>query len=103
MLSDALSAIGISFEGVRTDAGDAFEMRIPDDRKISYSPRAKNALVGARKEMRRLEDDHLGTEHVLLEMLENEDGTALGMLERLGVSSEALGERAFEIRGRARR
>jgi ATP-dependent Clp protease ATP-binding subunit ClpC len=101
MLSDALSSIGISLEEVRREAGDAFDMSLPDDRRIPYSPRAKNALVRARKEMRRLGDDHLGTEHVLLGILGNEDGTAVRMLGRLGVSPEALEERLFELCGRA--
>ena len=56
MTSDALSSIGISLEEVRQEAGDAFDMSIPDDRKISYVPQAKNALVNARKEMRRMGD-----------------------------------------------
>ncbi len=101
MLSDALSSIGISLEDVRREAGDAFDMRLPDDRKIPYSPRAKNALVRARKEMRRLRDNHLGTEHVLLGIVGNEDGTAVRMLGRLGVSPEALEERLLELRVRA--
>jgi ATP-dependent Clp protease ATP-binding subunit ClpC len=101
MLSDALSSIGISLEDIRREAGDAFDMSLPDDRKIPYSPRAKNTLVRARKEMRRLEDIHLGTEHVLLGILSNEDGTAVRMLGRRGVSPEALEERLFELRGRA--
>ena len=101
MLSDALSSIGISLEEVRSEAGEAFEMRIPEDRKIPYSPRAKNALVGARKEMRGLGDDYLGTEHVLLGILGNDEGTAVRMLGRLGVSPEKLEERLFELRGRA--
>ena len=99
MLSDALSSIGISLEDIRREAGDAFDMSLPDDRKIPYSLRAKNALVGARKEMRRLGDNHLGTEHVLLGILGNEDGTAVRMLWRLGVSPEALEQRLFELRG----
>ena len=98
MLSDALSSIGISLEEVRREAGDAFDMSLPDDRKIPYSPRAKNALVRARKEMRRLGDNHLGTEHVLLGILGNKDGAAVRMLERLGVSPEALEERLLELR-----
>jgi ATP-dependent Clp protease ATP-binding subunit ClpC len=100
MLSDALSSIGISLEEVRSEAGEAFEMRIPEDRKIPFSPRAKNALVGARKEMRGLGDDYLGTEHVLLGILGNKEGTADRMLGRLGVSPEKLEERLFELRGR---
>jgi ATP-dependent Clp protease ATP-binding subunit ClpA len=98
MTSDALSSIGISLEEVRREAGDAFDMRLPDDRKIPYSPRATDALVGARKEMLRLGDDYFGTEHVLLGILGNKDGAAVRMLRRLGVALEALEERIFELR-----
>jgi ATP-dependent Clp protease ATP-binding subunit ClpA len=101
MLSGALASIGISLEEMRREAGDAFDVRLPDDRKIPWSPRAKNALVGARKEMRRLGDNHLGTEHVLLGILSNEDGTAVRILDSMGVSPETLEDRLFELRGRA--
>jgi ATP-dependent Clp protease ATP-binding subunit ClpC len=101
MVSEALASIGISLEDVRTEAGDAFEMRIPDDRRIPYSPLAKKALVGARKEMRRLGDNYLGTEHVLLGILDNEDGAAVRMLARMGVAPETLEERLFQVCGRA--
>jgi ATP-dependent Clp protease ATP-binding subunit ClpC len=100
MLSNALASIGISLEEMRREAGDAFDMRLPNDRKIPWSPRAKNALVGARKEMRRLGDNHLGTEHVLLGILSNEDGTAVRILDSMGVSPETLEDRLFELRGR---
>ena len=98
ILSDALSSIGISLEEVRREAGDAFEMSIPEYRRIPFSPQAKKALVEARKEMRRLGDNYLGTEHVLLGILDNEDGTAVRMLARLGVAPETLQERLFELR-----
>ena len=101
MLSDALASIGISLEEVRGGAGDTFDMSIPPGRKIPYSPRAKNALGEARREMRRLGDDHLGTEHVLLGVLANADGTAVRMLARMGVAPEALEARLNELRGRA--
>jgi ATP-dependent Clp protease ATP-binding subunit ClpC len=99
MFSDVLSSIGISLEEVRREAGDAFDMSIPEDRKIPYSPRAKDALVEARREMRRLGDGYLGTEHILLGILGNEDGTAVRMLAGLGVSPETLEDRLFELRG----
>jgi ATP-dependent Clp protease ATP-binding subunit ClpC len=101
MLSGALASIGISFEEVRREAGEVFDMRIPDDRRLPLSPMAKKVLVGARKQMRTLGDDHLGTEHVLLAILYNEDGTAVRMLARLGVAPEILEERLFELRERA--
>lgn len=51
--------------------------------------------------MRRMGDNYLGAEHILLGILHGEDGTALRMLGRLGVSPETLQERLFELRGRA--
>ncbi len=101
MLSDALASIGISLEEVRREAGETFDMSIPSGRKIPLSPRAKSALVEARREMRRLGDDHLGTEHVLLGILANADGTGVRMLARLGVAPEALEDRLNELRGQA--
>jgi ATP-dependent Clp protease ATP-binding subunit ClpC len=98
MLSGALASIGISFDEVRREAGEAFDMRIPDGRRVPFSPMAKNALVGARKQMRRLGDNYLGTEHVLLGILENEDGTAVRILARLGVAPEILEDQLFAAR-----
>src|SRR5918992_4222479 len=66
MLAEALSSIGISLEEIRREAGEAFEMRIPDDRRISFSPRAKNALEAALREAVRLRDNRITSEHVLL-------------------------------------
>jgi len=100
MTSDALSSIGISLEEVRQEAGDAFDMSIPDDRKISYVPQAKNALVNARKEMRRIGDSHLGAEHIWLGILSNEGEMAVRILNRLDAPPEALEERLFEVLGR---
>jgi len=101
MFSNALSSIGISLEEIRQEAGDAFEMRIPPGRRLPLSPRAKKVLVGARKEMRRLGDNYLGTEHVLLGILGNEDGTAVRILAGMGVSPETLEDRLYQLRGRA--
>ena len=98
MLANALTSIGISLEDIRREAGDAFDMSLPSYRKIPYSPRAKNALVRARKEMRRLGDSHLGTEHVLLGILANEDGTAVRILASMGISPETVEDRLFDLR-----
>jgi ATP-dependent Clp protease ATP-binding subunit ClpC len=101
MLSWALASIGVSLEEVRRGAGDAFDMRIPDDRRIPFSPAAKKALVEARRRMRRMGDDYLGTEHVLLGILQDEGGAAVRMLADMGVAPETLEDRLFEFRDRA--
>jgi ATP-dependent Clp protease ATP-binding subunit ClpC len=101
MASDALASVGISLEDIRSQAGEAFEMRIPDSRRIPFSPRTKKVLERALREGVRLRDRYLGTEHILLGILHSEDGAALRMLGRLGVSPETLEGRLFELRGRA--
>jgi ATP-dependent Clp protease ATP-binding subunit ClpC len=100
LLSAALYSIGISLplQEVRRESGDAFEMRIPDDRKIPYSPRAKNVLVRAREEMRRLGDNHLGTEHILLAVLRDEHGMSVRILAGLGVSAAEIEARLNQLR-----
>ena len=98
LLSAALYSIGISLEEIRRESGDAFEMRIPDDRKIPYSPRAKNVLVRAREEMRRLGNNHLGTEHVLLGVLRDEHGMSVRILAGLGVSAAEIEHRLNQLR-----
>jgi ATP-dependent Clp protease ATP-binding subunit ClpC len=100
MLSKALSSIGISLEQVRQGAGDSFEMSIRDDRRIPFSPRAKKALEQALREAVRLRNSRIGTEHVLLGILRDKDGTAARMLAGMGVSPEALEDRLCELRGR---
>ena len=101
MLSDALSSIGISLEEVRREAGDTFDMSILDERRIPFSPRAKKVLERGLREAMRLRDNHLGTEHVLLGILSNEDGMAVRMMDRMGISPEVVEDRLFELRGRA--
>ena len=101
MLSDALYSIGISLEQVRREAGGSFDMRIPDDRRIPFSPRAKEVLEQALREAVRLRNNRIGTEHVLLGILRNPDGTAVRMLAGMGVSAEAVEDRLCEFRGRA--
>jgi ATP-dependent Clp protease ATP-binding subunit ClpC len=100
MLSDALSSIGISLEEVRREAGDAFEMRLPDDRRIPFSPRAKKALEGALREATGLGDNRITSEHVLRGLLRDEDGTAVRLLRNLGVDPEALRNRLDLLGGR---
>ena len=100
MFSGALASIGISLEEVRREAGDAFDLRIPEKRRIPFAPGAKKVLERAAETSVRLGDKYLGTEHILLAILENKDGTAVRMLARLGVTPEMLEERLFELRGR---
>lgn len=101
LFAEALASIGISLEEVRREAGEAFEMRLPDDRRIPFSPRAKKALEEALREAVGLGDNRITSEHVLRGLLRGEDGTAVRLLRNLGVESEALRNRLDLLRGRA--
>jgi len=102
MFSGALASIGISLEDIRKEAGDAFGLRIPDKRRIPFAPGAKKVLERAVGTSVRLGDNYLGTEHILLAILDYEDGTAIRILARLGVSPEMLKDQLFAARSAAR-
>ena len=76
-------------------------MRLPPGRRLPLSPRGKKVLVDARKEVRRLGDDYLGTEHVLLGILGTQGGTAVRLLAGMGVSPEVVEERLYQFRRQA--
>jgi ATP-dependent Clp protease ATP-binding subunit ClpC len=101
LFADALASVGISFEEIRRGAGERFEMRLPNDRRIPFSPRAKKALERALREAIRLGDNRIMGEHVLLGTLRDENGTAARVLANLGVTVVALENRLDRLRGRA--
>lgn len=100
LLADALSSVGVSLEEIRSNAGETFDMRLPRERRIPFSPRAKKALEQTLSETLRLKDNRITSEHVLLGILRNEDGTALRILSDLEVRAGAVEERLDQLRGR---
>ncbi|HEY8598455.1 MAG TPA: Clp protease N-terminal domain-containing protein [Thermomicrobiales bacterium] len=57
----------------------------PVSGKLELVPRAKHALELAVEEARRMRHHHIGTEHILLGLLLEEEGVAAGILAGLGV------------------
>jgi ATP-dependent Clp protease ATP-binding subunit ClpC len=55
---------------------------------IPYTPRVKKVLALAAKQARFLHHTYLGTEHILLGLLEEGDGVAGRVLSKLGVNTE---------------
>jgi ATP-dependent Clp protease ATP-binding subunit ClpC len=52
---------------------------------VPFTPRVKRTLLTAQKEARELNHAYVGTEHVLLGLLAENDGVASRVLERLGL------------------
>jgi ATP-dependent Clp protease ATP-binding subunit ClpC len=64
---------------------------------------ARRVVVLAQEEARQLDHNYIGTEHLLLGLLREGQGTAFDALESLGVSLEAARRQVEEIIGRGKR
>lgn len=65
----------------------------PDaENKLPPTPSAKQAIKHALEEARALHHDHIGTEHLLLGLLQETDGIAAQALANLGIKLEDVRE-----------
>ena len=55
-----------------------------------FTPRARQAMLLAKRESMRFNHDHVGTEHMLLGLLALNDGVALHILQESGLNLDAL-------------
>jgi ATP-dependent Clp protease ATP-binding subunit ClpA len=57
-----------------------------------FTPRARHAIVLAQEEARRLQHNHIGTEHILLGLIGEPEGVAARVLQQFGLSLPAAQE-----------
>src|SRR3970282_683903 len=55
-----------------------------------FTERGRKVIVYAREEAERLQNDYLGTEHLLLGTLREEDGIPVAVLRKMGIDIEQL-------------
>ena len=55
-----------------------------------FTERGRKVIVYAREEAERLQNDHLGTEHILLGTLREEDGIPVSVLRKIGIDIDQL-------------
>ncbi len=68
----------------------------PEQGKLPFTPRAKAALRGAAGEALQLGHNYIGTEHLLLGLLGDEDSVAAKVLRDLG-ASDAVRDQTLEL------
>ena len=87
----ALQAAGLTFDAVmqRVEAMVAGDAEYPSDNPY-YTPRAKRVMEGAVEEAQTLGQNYIGTEHILLSLLEETEGAAAELLIGMGVDIDAL-------------
>ena len=65
--------------------------------EIGLTPRSKKVIELAVDEARRLNHDYIGTEHVLLGLVDEGGGIAAGVLQSLGAGSDAVRAQVFAL------
>lgn len=69
--------------------------------KLPHTPGVKKAMEYAIQEARTLDHNYVGTEHLLLGLLRQEDGVAHRVLTELGLNTEMVREEILDLLGRA--
>nr|BFE80305.1 hypothetical protein GCM10020093_029060 [Planobispora longispora] len=90
----ALQSFEISLEDVRRDVEEIIGQgsTTPSDH-IPFTPRAKKVLELSLREALHLHHDYIGTEHILLGLVREEEGVAAQVLTRQGWSWRPYGPR----------
>lgn len=90
--AEALSCIGIDLEGVKQQLEDAFGTGVLDTDFPSFTELTTHALSLAQEEAQALGHDFVGTEHLLLGLLRQEEGPPSVMLRRFDLELSRLRE-----------
>jgi len=101
--ANVLKSMGIDLEKIRREvekivkAGPAVEPSV----QIPFTPRAKKVVELALEEANNLGHNYIGTEHLLLALLREQEGIAAHVLMNLGVKLEDVRQEVIEFLGGA--
>jgi ATP-dependent Clp protease ATP-binding subunit ClpC len=87
---NVLHKLGLNLENVRAEVekfvGTGHEHQIIGN--IPYTPRVKKVVALAARQAKDLNHTYVGTEHILLGLLEERDGVVARVLEKFGVNMD---------------
>ena len=98
-----LSGLGVTFRKVRQEIekmvgiGDTIMLL----GEIPFTPRAKKVLELSVEESQMLRSDHIGTEHILLGLIREEEGMAGKILANLGLNLDSVRDTVLNFIGDA--
>ncbi|HYS16215.1 MAG TPA: ATP-dependent chaperone ClpB [Candidatus Binatia bacterium] len=104
VVGPVLAKLGARPEAIQREVNDALG-KLPTVKGASgqyLGERTRQALERAHAEAGRLKDEYVSTEHLLLALAQERDGTAGRALTAAGVSAEAIYKALVEIRGTQR-
>ena len=94
----ALESLGISLDAVRQQVKEIIGrgQQAPSGH-IPFTPRANEVLELAQREARALGHDYIGTEHILLGLIREDDGAAIRVLNGLGVDPNRVRQQVIQL------
>ncbi|OGS07098.1 MAG: hypothetical protein A2270_03795 [Elusimicrobia bacterium RIFOXYA12_FULL_51_18] len=99
--SQVLASLGIDLRKVRAEiekiVGLGDNMMLLGE--IPFTPRAKKVLEYAVEEAQHMSHSYIGTEHILMGLIREEEGVAARVLENLGLKLETVREEVLSILG----
>jgi excisionase family DNA binding protein len=100
MASRALGELGITAERIKSVLADHPKLTGPTRKTgdgLGLDPDVKRTLEATVAQARKLSHGHVGTEHLLLGLLENPNGKAAGVMKALQVTPDALRSKLREL------
>jgi hypothetical protein len=102
----ALADFGVGREEIREDVRRIIGEGATDERqhrrrgpRIPFTPRSKKVLELSLKAARKLKDDYIGSEHILLALVQEGEGVAAEILRERGVEEKELRRCILALRG----
>jgi ATP-dependent Clp protease ATP-binding subunit ClpC len=94
----ALEALGVSLTAARAEVEQMIGRGegMPDGH-IPFTPRAKKVLELSLREALTLEHNYIGTEHILLGLIREQEGVAAQALSKLGVGESQVRAKVLEL------
>jgi ATP-dependent Clp protease ATP-binding subunit ClpC len=93
----ALAALGISLDDARREVEAIIGRGAEPSGHIPFTPRSKKVLELSLQEARRLNDDWIGTGHILLGLIREGDGVAVQVLDRRGIHPDHLRQQVIRL------
>ncbi|HUT85263.1 MAG TPA: ATP-dependent Clp protease ATP-binding subunit [Elusimicrobiales bacterium] len=99
--AQVLNNVGVSFRHIRAEiekmVGVGDNMMLLGE--IPFTPRAKKVLEFAVEEAQHMGHSYIGTEHILLGLIREEEGVAARVLENLGMKLDSVRKAVLELIG----
>ena len=95
---EALTALGISLDDARCEVEAIIGRGAgPPSAHIPFTPRSKKVLELSLHEAMQLNQDWIGTEHILLGLIREGDGVAVQVLDRRGIHPDHLRQQVIQL------